>query len=333
MLEDGVARLAVVCARGGDASVRAVEHAQVLAPCAGRLGFSCGVRAPVAHDLPGDATLQRQDAASSDLFFRKLVLLVKQVERRKGKRGGGTGLRVIGTGGSRRGVRRGLDAFVLLNQAPVRGLEFDERVRRPGAVSVEALVLTNPVTHVCALRQPSDKRARGGIEGRQARGALRRQAEPSLEMGQLDPHAVPVRHRRCPRGGAVARALGQYLVGHSIVHCLHTACLIRHGGGWKIPAEMRKPSVVTEADQLEVDTRVSEELKLFDVLHHCLGLLLHKCLHERRRANGHADANHALNLHDVLGGVVVDSEDVLEAVERLVRFHEEIGRASCRERV
>jgi hypothetical protein len=26
---------------------------------------------------------------------------------------------------------------------------------------------------------------------------------------------------------------------------------------------MRKPSVVTEADQLEVDTRVSEELKLF----------------------------------------------------------------------
>ena len=80
---------------------------------------------------------------------------------------------------------------------------------------------------------------------------------------------------------------------------------------------------------LEVDTRVSEELKLFDVLHHCLGLLLHECLHERRRANGHADANHALNLHDVLGGVVVDSEDVLEAVERLVSFHEALHLLPC----
>jgi len=47
------------------------------------------VRAPEAHDLRGDATLRRQDAASSDLFFRKLVLLVKQVERRKGEGRGG----------------------------------------------------------------------------------------------------------------------------------------------------------------------------------------------------------------------------------------------------
>ena len=39
MLQDGVARLAVIRARDGDASVRAVERAQVLAPCAGRLFF------------------------------------------------------------------------------------------------------------------------------------------------------------------------------------------------------------------------------------------------------------------------------------------------------
>jgi len=30
-------------------------------------------------------------------------------------------------------------------------------------------------------------------------------------------------------------------------------------------------------------------------------------------------ADHPLHLHDVPGGVVVDSEDVLEAVERLIR--------------
>jgi len=29
-----------------------------------------------------------------------------------------------------------------------------------------------------------------------------------------------------------------------------------------------------------------------------------------------------MHLHDILGGVVMDSEDVLEAVERLVRLHE-----------
>ena len=114
VLQDGVARLAVVCARGGDASVRAVEHAQVLAPCAGRLGFSCGMRAPVAHDLPGDATLQRQDAASSDLFFRKLVLLVKQVERRKGEGRGSALCPVVGVGDARVGGGSRFDTLVIL---------------------------------------------------------------------------------------------------------------------------------------------------------------------------------------------------------------------------
>jgi len=37
VLQDGVAGLALLLARGGDACVRAVEHAQVLAPGAGRL--------------------------------------------------------------------------------------------------------------------------------------------------------------------------------------------------------------------------------------------------------------------------------------------------------
>jgi hypothetical protein len=50
-----------------------------------------------------------------------------------------------------------------------------------------------------ALRQPAHEGARGGIEGCQAGGALRRQAEPALEVGHLDPHAVPVRRRPRPR--------------------------------------------------------------------------------------------------------------------------------------
>ena len=70
----------------------------------------------VAHHLLGDAALRRQRAASAN--FRKVVLLCEQVERRKGKRGGGTGLRVTCTGGSRRGVSRGLDAFVFLYSSP-----------------------------------------------------------------------------------------------------------------------------------------------------------------------------------------------------------------------
>ena len=37
VLQDGMAGLALLLARGGDAGVRAVEHAQVLAPGAGRL--------------------------------------------------------------------------------------------------------------------------------------------------------------------------------------------------------------------------------------------------------------------------------------------------------
>ena len=116
--------------------------------------------------------LVTQRAASAYFLFRKVVLLCEQVERRKGKRGGGTGLRVIGTGGSRRGVRRGLDAFVFLNQARVRVFEVDERARRPGAVILEALPLPNPVTHVRVLRQPADK----GAQNRRLPGGRRARA-------------------------------------------------------------------------------------------------------------------------------------------------------------
>ena len=97
----------------------------MLAPCAGRLGFSCGMRAPVAHDLPGDATLQRQDAASSDLFFRKLVLLVKQVERRKGEGRGSALCPVVGVGNASGGSR--FDTLVVLDQGLARVGKFDQR--------------------------------------------------------------------------------------------------------------------------------------------------------------------------------------------------------------
>jgi len=63
-----------------------------------------------------------------------------------------------------------------------------------------------------------------------------------------------------------------------------------------IPVQMREPSVVAEADELEVDARViSQELKLLDILDNGLGLLLHNILHAFRRAYGH-DVDHPRNL-------------------------------------
>ena len=63
---------------------------------------------------------------------------------------------------------------------------------------------------------------------------------------------------------------------------------------------MREPRVVAEADELEVDARVTQELKLFDVLNNGLGL--HKSLPEFLRADWPSDANHpinpCINLHD-----------------------------------
>ena len=43
----------------------------------------------MAHHLLGEAALRRQRAASANFLFRWVVLLCEQVERRKGKRGGG----------------------------------------------------------------------------------------------------------------------------------------------------------------------------------------------------------------------------------------------------
>jgi len=72
--------------------------------------------APVAHDLCRDAALRRQHAASSNLLFRERVLLCKQVERRKGKRRGGS-ITSIDSGGR-------FDALVVLDQAFV--LRFEQ---------------------------------------------------------------------------------------------------------------------------------------------------------------------------------------------------------------
>ena len=70
MLQDGVTGLALFFARGGDACMRAVERAQVLAPDAGRRLQCCSMWAPVAHDLCRDTALRRQHTASSDFLFR-----------------------------------------------------------------------------------------------------------------------------------------------------------------------------------------------------------------------------------------------------------------------
>ena len=94
------------------------EH--LLAPVVGRRLLGGNVGRPVAHHLLGDAALNWQRAASSNFLFRKGLLLCKHVERRKGKRGGGTSLCIIGIGVGGSSVRRGLGTFVFLNQARVR---------------------------------------------------------------------------------------------------------------------------------------------------------------------------------------------------------------------
>ena len=68
----------------------------------------------MAHDLRCDATLRREDAASSDLFFRKLVLLGKQVERRKGEGRGGALCPVVGVGDASIGGGSRFDTLVVL---------------------------------------------------------------------------------------------------------------------------------------------------------------------------------------------------------------------------
>ena len=72
------------------------------------------VRLPIAHDLRCDTTLQRQAVASYDFLFRKEMLPCEHVKWRKRKMSGRALLVVviIGIGGI--GVRRPLDALVVL---------------------------------------------------------------------------------------------------------------------------------------------------------------------------------------------------------------------------
>ena len=117
------------------------------------------MRLPITHDLRCDATLQRQAVASYNFLFRKEMLPCEHVKWRKRKMSGMALLVVviIGVGGV--GGRRPLDALVVLEQARMCVLEVDERGCHPGGVVVEALILTEPVAQVCALRHPSNERA------------------------------------------------------------------------------------------------------------------------------------------------------------------------------
>ena len=69
MLEYGVAGGILRRARCGIDSHLAVKHAEVLSPATGRLILGGTVRLPIAHDLRGDTTLQRQTAASYYFLF------------------------------------------------------------------------------------------------------------------------------------------------------------------------------------------------------------------------------------------------------------------------
>ena len=105
------------------------------------------VRLPIAHDLRGDTTLQRQAVASYNFLFRKEMLPCEHVKWRKRKMSGRLRLVVViiigGIGG-----RRPLDALVVLEQARMCVLEVDERGCHPGGVVVKALILTEPVAQV-----------------------------------------------------------------------------------------------------------------------------------------------------------------------------------------
>jgi len=105
-----------------------VKREHLLAPVVGRCLLGCDVGRPVAHHLLGDAALNWQRAASSNFLFRKGLLLASMLSGGR-ERGAAARASVIGTGVGGRGVRRGLDTFVILNQARVRVLEVEERAR------------------------------------------------------------------------------------------------------------------------------------------------------------------------------------------------------------
>ena len=107
------------------------------------------VRLPIAHDLRGDTTLQRQAVASYDFLFRKEMLPCEHVKWRKRKMSGRTHLVItIVVGNGCISGRRPLDALVVLEQTRMREREVDERGCHPGGVVVQALTLTEPVAQV-----------------------------------------------------------------------------------------------------------------------------------------------------------------------------------------
>ena len=121
MLENGVSGGILQHAQGGIDSHLAVKHDEVLAPGAGRLSLGGKVRLPIAHDLHGDTTLQRQAVASYNFLFRKEMLPCEHVKWRKRKMIGRTHLVIIiiDIGIGCIGGRRPLDALVILEQTRV----------------------------------------------------------------------------------------------------------------------------------------------------------------------------------------------------------------------
>jgi hypothetical protein len=75
-----------------------------------------------------------------------------------------------------------------------------------------------------------------------------------------------------------------------------------------------KPGVVAKFDQFVVDVGVSQYLQLLDVLNHFPGFVGNEGMHKSRRPDGDSYTDHTIYLHDVVGRIVVDLEDVLEAL-------------------
>ena len=98
-------------------------------------------------------------------------------------------------------------------------------------------------------------------ECRDAGCALRGEALPALAVRQLCRHAVQIHGCAPPQVRAVACALGEHLIDHGVIHRFCPTCRIRHCRRWQGAVEVRKARVVTEADELEMDTRVCEEMQ------------------------------------------------------------------------
>ena len=77
---------------------------------------------------------------------------------------------------------------------------------------------------------------------------------------------------------------------------------------------MSKARIVAIFDQFVVDVGIRQYLQLLDVLNHFPGFVGNEGMHKSRRPDGDSYADHTIHLHDVVGRIVVNLEDVLEAL-------------------